>query len=181
MNKIGNKFSGKVKIAAVLILLFISIPIIWPAAAGARGVSEGDFTVTLTVRADTLIDNPLLDPDKRELVPEDGVIFQATEVNANEGDSVFDVLLREMQRARIHMEFSRTTALQTAYVMGINNLYEFDAGPLSGWKYKVNGEFPNFGSSQYFLGPEDEIQWLFTTDLGRDIDGFMPDGGQWGR
>lgn len=30
----------------------------------------------------------------------------------------------------------------SAYIEGINNLYEFDCGELSGWMYKVNGLVP---------------------------------------
>ncbi len=35
------------------------------------------------------------------------------------------------------------------YVEGIGNLYEFDCGKESGWMYKVNGRFPNYGCSSY--------------------------------
>lgn len=39
----------------------------------------------------------------------------------------------------------------SAYIEGINNLYEFDCGSLSGWMYKVNEWFPNYGCSRYVL------------------------------
>ena len=48
------------------------------------------------------------------------------------------------------------------YIEGINNLYEFDCGNQSGWMYKVNGWFPNYGCSSYNLKDGDSIVWAFT-------------------
>ena len=67
------------------------------------------------------------------------------------------------------MEFRSTPFYDSAYIMGINNIYEFDAGELSGWTYKVNGWYPNYGCSRYQLQPGDEIEWHYTCDLGRDL------------
>jgi len=132
--------------------------------------SDGSFTVTLSVRVDTILDNMnLLDVEKHELIPLDGVIFPATVVVAYEGESVFNVLQREMRRNGIHMAFRNVPIFGSAYVMGINNIFEFDVGELSGWMYRVNGWFPNFGSSLYILSPGDVIEWVYTVDLGRDV------------
>jgi hypothetical protein len=78
------------------------------------------------------------------------------------------------------MDFRNTPIYNSAYIMGINNLYEFDAGELSGWMYKANGEFPNYGCSRYQLKPGDVIEWIYTCDLGRDIGGEGSIGGQRG-
>jgi len=133
-------------------------------------IGDGSFTVYLTIRVDNVLNNMhLLNSEKHELVPADGVIFPLTAVTAFEGESVFNVLQREMRRHRIHMESRFTPVFNSAYIMGINNIYEFDAGPLSGWMYKVNGWFPNFGASRYMLSPGDVIEWHYTLDLGRDL------------
>jgi len=133
-------------------------------------IYEGVFTVTLSVSAQTILNNMhLLHADKHELVPEDGFIFPPKQVTAYEGESVFNVLQREMRRNRIHMASRFTPGFNSAYVEAINNLFEFDMGPLSGWVYSVNGRFPNFGSSRYLLSPGDVIEWLYTIDLGRDL------------
>ena len=142
-------------------------------------IGDGSFYVTLSVRVDMILHNMhLLNREKHELVPDDGVIFPATQVRAYEGESVFNVLQREMRRARIHMASRFTPLYNSAYVEAINNLYEFDVGPLSGWMYSVNGRFPNFGSSRYLLSPGDVIEWHFTVDLGRDLGVYWIDGGQ---
>jgi len=142
-------------------------------------VTDESFTVYLTVRVDNILNNMhRLSPEKHELVPADGVIFPLTAVTAYEGESVFNVLQREMRRNRIHMESRFTPIFNSAYVMGINNLYEFDVGELSGWMYRVNGWFPNFGASRYMLSPGDIIEWHFTVDLGRDLGEFSLGGRQ---
>ena len=140
---------------------------------------DESFTVTLTIRVDMLLYNMhLLDGDKHELVPLDGFIFPQTTVIAYPGESVFNILQREMRRARIHMASRFTPVFNSAYIEAINNLYEFDAGALSGWVYSVNGSFPGFGSSRYLLSPGDDIVWHFTLDRGRDVGALLPPGGQ---
>jgi len=142
-------------------------------------VGSSAYTCTLSVRCDTLLSNMhALDPDKHELVPHDGVIFAQRSVTFYEGESVFNVLNREMRRDKMHMEFRNTPIYNSAYIEGINNLYEFDCGELSGWMYKVNGWFPNYGCSRYQLQPGDVIEWVYTCDLGRDVGGTSAVGGQ---
>ena len=43
------------------------------------------------------------------------------------------------------MEFENTPMYNSAYIEGIHNLYELDCGERSGWMYKVNDWFPNYG------------------------------------
>lgn len=132
--------------------------------------SDKQMTATLSVSSLTILNNmKLLDPEKVDLVPKDGVIFKAQQVTFYEGESVFNVLQREMKKNKIHMEFVNTPIYNSAYIEGINNLYEFDCGELSGWMYKVNGWFPNYGASRYQLKQGDVIEWVYTCDLGRDV------------
>jgi hypothetical protein len=133
-------------------------------------LTDKKLFATLTVRCDTILGNmQLLDKAKRELVPPDGVIFETATVAFYEGESVFNVLQREMKRAKIHMEFVNTPIYNSAYIEGIHNLYEFDVGELSGWMYKVNDWYPNYGCSRYELKDGDAIEWHYTCDLGRDL------------
>lgn len=111
----------------------------------------------------------MLDPQKAELVPEDGIILDECEINFSKGESVFDLLLRVCTENSIHLEFSKTPMYNSAYIEGIGNLYEFDCGSLSGWMYSVNGEFPNYGCSSYIVSDKDIIEWVYTCDLGADV------------
>lgn len=131
-----------------------------------------ELTITLSVTAKTILDNmDQFNEDKLEVLPADGIIYKEQKVTFYEGESVFDVLLREMKKNKIHMEFEMTPIYNSNYIEGINNIYEFDCGELSGWMYKVNGWFPNYGSSRYVLKDGDVVAWVYTCDLGRDIGG----------
>ena len=142
-------------------------------------ITSNKLTCTLSVRCDTILDNmDLLDAEKWELVPEDGVILAPTKVVFYDGESVFNVLQREMKKNQIHMEFVNTPMYNSAYIEGINNLYEFDVGELSGWMYKVNGWFPNYGCSRYQLKDGDIIEWVYTCDLGKDVGGYYAVGSE---
>lgn len=99
-------------------------------------------------------------------------ILAATRVAIKQGDTVYDVLLRATQQHGIQMEKRGTGAL--LYVEGINNLYEFDRGPESGWMYRVNGVFPNKSAGVYDVKSGDRIEWLYTRDLGRDVGATFP-------
>ncbi len=142
-------------------------------------IRDTTYTCTLFVRCDNILKNiDHLDKEKIELVPDEGVIFKASEVTFYEGETVFNVLLREMKKNKIHMEFENTPMYNSAYIEGINNLYEFDCGELSGWMYKVNGWFPNYGCSRYQLKAGDVVEWVYTCDLGRDVGGYYATGGK---
>ena len=93
------------------------------------------------------------------------------------GESVFNVLQRTCKQQGIHMEFSNTPVYNSAYIEGIHNLYEFDVGNESGWMYRVNGWFPNYGCSRYLLKDGDVIEWVYTCDLGDDVGGGYATGG----
>ena len=137
-----------------------------------QSITNQEYTCFLSVRCDTILNNMTwLDPEKIEMVPADGVIFAEREVSFYEGESVFQVLLREMKQNKIHMEYENTPIYNSAYIEGIANLYEFDCGELSGWMYKVNGWFPNYGCSRYQLMPGDRVEWVYTCDLGADVGG----------
>ncbi len=102
-------------------------------------------------------------------LPEDGVILPETKVTLDKNDTVFSVLSRTLKEKKIHMEYVNTAVSDSAYIEGIANLYEFDAGELSGWMYSVNGVFPNVGVSSYEVSDGDKISFLYTCDLGKDL------------
>ena len=138
----------------------------------AREEEKEELYCTLSVRCDTVFeDTSRVLPETLEILPENGVIFAERRVEFKEGESVFDVLLREMKNNRIHLEFVDTPVYGSVYIAGIGNLYEFDAGELSGWMYKVNGVFPNYGCSKYYLKKGDKVEFVYTCDLGKDVGG----------
>ena len=132
--------------------------------------TKKSYTCIFSIECSTILNNLKdLDPDKLELVPSNGVILAPTEVTFYEGESVFDVLQRVCKEYGIHMESAWTPIYNSAYIEGIHNLYEFDCGALSGWMYRVDGWYPNYGCSRYQLKEGEKVEWRYTCDLGKDV------------
>ncbi len=135
-------------------------------------------TVTISIRCDTAVANGMQKEDKwKGIIPEDGCILPATQIEILEGETVLDVLCQVRDDYGIHMEYSG--ADRTAYIEGIGNLYERDGGRWSGWMYNVNGEYPDTGCGQYTLKDGDIIEWNYTCDLGLDLDANMEGAKEW--
>lgn len=127
--------------------------------------------VYITIRCDTILDNmDNLNPGKAEFVPADGEILPMVSVYFYEGETVFEVLKRVCAIAGIQLEYSWTPLYGSYYIEGIHNLYEFDCGNESGWMYKVNEWFPNYGCSGYYPEDGDVIVWCYSCNgLGADV------------
>ena len=131
-------------------------------------------TVKISIRCDTILENfDDLDPSLKseEFVPNDGVILPLTEYVLRPGDTVFDILERAVRYNKIQMEYqgSDKNSFGSVYIQGIHYLYEFSCGPLSGWMYRVDGEYPNYGCSKYELKNGQMIEWIYTCNLGSDV------------
>ena len=137
-------------------------------------ITPQSATVTLSIECKTVLENlSVLDPALKagNFVPEDGVILPCTRCVLRPGDTVYDILSRAVRYNKIQMEYQGAdkNSFSSVYIKGINYLYEFSCGPLSGWMYTVNGIFPQYGCSKYELSDGDRIEWLYTCDLGRDV------------
>ena len=99
-----------------------------------------------------------------EVVPESGVFF-SDKVSYKKGQSVYDVLKKICEKNDILLDADYTPLYDTYYVRGIGNLYEFDCGSESGWKYSVNGVLPGVGSSLYEIKDGDEIVFFYDTKI----------------
>ena len=127
--------------------------------------------VNIEIRCDTILNNMGdLTPGKAEFVPSNGVILPMVQVPFYENETVFEVLNRICKKANIQIEYSWTPLYGSYYIEGINHLYEFDCGEQSGWMYKVNEWFPNYGCSSYYVEDGDVIVWCYTCKgLGADV------------
>lgn len=130
------------------------------------------YTCTFSVECSAVLNNlKNLEADKLDVIPSNGIIFASQTVTFYEGESVFDLLQRICRENKIHLEASWTPVFNSAYVEGICNLYEFDCGSGSGWMYRVDGWYPNYGCSSYQLKQDDIVEWRYTCDFGKDIGG----------
>ena len=144
-----------------------------PVEPQEQEIVDNTLKCSFSISCATVLDNmDILDKSKKEIIPDDGWILKPVTVNFNEGESVFDVLKQVCRDNKIQLEFSFTPIYNSAYIEGINNLYEFYCGSLSGWMYEVNDWFPNYGCSRYEVKNGDVIEWQYTCDLGGDIGGY---------
>lgn len=139
-----------------------------PLVENKRYVTIGIFVKTLLANKNKL-DAPLR---TEKYVPANGVVLKTTKYQLlHDNETVWDILVRATKEHGIHLEYqgANDNAYKSVYIEGINHLYEFSAGELSGWMYSVNGVFPKQGSSEYTLKDGDVIEWHYTVDLGRDL------------
>lgn len=121
-------------------------------------------SVTLTIRCDTVLGR-----SDAEYIPPDGVILPVTGFDIAAGDSVYDLLVRAAKKYGIQMEKEGSPSGSLVYISGINYLYEFDFGDLSGWIYRVNGEAQSVGCGERALEDGDAVEWLYTCEMGNDL------------
>ena len=133
-------------------------------------ISENKTACTISISCQTLLNNlDRVKKNKLSVIPSDAWILKAVNAEFSEGESVFDVTKRVCMENKIPFEFTLAPIYNTAYIEGINNIYEFDCGSTSGWLYKVNGEFMSYGCSDCKLSDGDVIEWVYTCDLGKDV------------
>ena len=133
-------------------------------------ISENKTACTISISCSTLLNHlDRVKKNKISVIPSDAWILKAVNAEFSEGESVFDVTKRVCMENKIPFEFTLAPIYNTAYIEGINNIYEFDCGSTSGWLYKVNGEFKSYGCSDCKLSDGDVIEWVYTCDLGKDV------------
>lgn len=108
---------------------------------------------------------------KYKSCPEDGraeIPLPPTTMGIEEEITVLEALIEITMAKNIHMDY-RGGQGATAYVQGMGNVYEFDRGQGSGWMFRVNGIFPDRGAGVVPLCDGDVVEWLYTTNLGQDL------------
>ena len=162
------------RIVKIMILVFVLSMLCGCGKANAAKVmdtnGDGKLTCTLEIRCDTLLTQlDKVPAEKVNLVPEDGIMLAATEVEFTGGESVFDVFRKVLREEKLHFEYVDASAYDSVYIEGIGNIYEFDCGPQSGWMFSVNDVYPGLGCSAYTLADGDVIVFSYTCDLGADL------------
>jgi hypothetical protein len=87
-------------------------------------------------------------------------ILSSSKVTIKDGETIFDVLLHATKKAGIQVDYDGGGA--TAYVNGIDNIYEFDYGPRSGWLFKLNGVSLTKSSGLVKIKAGDRIECYYT-------------------
>ncbi len=100
----------------------------------------------------------------------DKVIYPENNLYIAPDSSVFDVLSEVCRTENIQLDYESSSVYGLAYIKGIDSIYEYDHGELSGWMYRVNGEMPNIGVGYYKVKEGDKVEILYSTNIGRDLD-----------
>lgn len=155
------------KVLSLLICLLLCVVL---CSCSSAPKEKYESRCSLKIECSSVLDNTdKLNKDKLGVIPENGIVINIESVGFNDGETVYDVLQRVCRENKIHLDASITPAFNTAYVKGINNLYEFDCGEFSGWIYSVNGDYPNFGCSDYKLSQGDEILFSYTCEFSNEF------------
>lgn len=110
----------------------------------------------LSIRCDTVA-------GKKDYIPKDGIILDKYEVVIDKGQTAYDQIISAVRKNSIHIDATG------GYIAGIAHIYEMDFGDLSGWMFRINGSFSDAVSGEKVLSEGDYVEWLYTTDLGKDI------------
>ena len=86
------------------------------------------------------------------------IILPSAEYSIASESTVLDILRTATKDKKLQIE------IQSSYVRAIDNVYEFDYGPTSGWRYYVNGECPSISAAEYYLEDGDQILWLYSAE-----------------
>ncbi len=121
--------------------------------------------VTITIECTRILNKKdLWKEGIEEIIPVNGVYFKGV-IPFDEKMSAYDVLKMACKKDNIALDSQYTPLYETYYIKGIGNLYEFDCGGESGWKYSVNGATPGVGCSSYYVEPEDSILFFYDYQL----------------
>ena len=167
--KLNKKNTVFLAISAAVLSLAVLLTSFKTAGNYYSPVSKPDSVgkASISIRCDTV-----LGKSDSSHIPKDGIILDTTELEITENQTVYDLLTDAAKAYNIQVENSGVNGQNSsmAYIRGINYIYEFDFGDLSGWMYKVNGQTPSVGCGEYVLSPGDRVEWLYTCDLGKDIE-----------
>lgn len=132
--------------------------------------AKADFYVSFSVTCHAAAENlSTIDESVNPLsvIPEDGVVIAQRRLGLPEGATAFEALLEAARQEQIRVDYTGT--VYGAYVSGIGYIYEFGFGDMSGWLYRVNGEFPEVSAGAYALSEGDTVEFIYTCDGGGDL------------
>jgi hypothetical protein len=89
-------------------------------------------------------------------------ILNLTTVNIKNNETIIDVLLDAAGKNNIDVD--KTGSGATAYIRGIDGIYERDYGAMSGWICKQNGTGIAKSAGAITVKAGDQIEWIYKED-----------------
>ena len=142
--------------AAVFLIHGINIEKTEDYYSGNYNISGETIECDLAIYCDTVA-------GAKDFIPEDGLILERTTITIGKGMTALEQLAIAARKNKIQLD------IKSDYVAGIGYIYEKDFGDVSGWMYRINGEYASVNAVSYVLEEGDFVEWLYTVDLGADI------------
>ena len=131
--------------------------------------ATNQLVCAMSITCHKILENrDLFDDSKKAFLPSNGVMLKRTKFVFYNGETVFDVLKR-VSKSKEYVKKIPITHRGGTYIETINHIGEFDCGPASGWVFKVNGVKSDKGCNEYKVKNGDIIEWIYTCDVGNDI------------
>lgn len=93
-------------------------------------------------------------------------IISPTKVEIETKETFLSATVKILKQKGI--QFEVTGSGKTAYMVAIDNLYEFDHGPTSGWIARKNGVQLKQSSGIEPVTNGDTVEWIYTTDYTKE-------------
>lgn len=129
---------------------------------GSGGGSDTTQTASVTVTANTI---------------GKGTIFNKKSFQISNSETPYSLLVKALGQSMIETTGSGSGIYVTAIKHNNEWIRELQYGAGSGWMYKINGEFIQKSASAYQLKAGDNLEWIYTRDIGGDIGGSVGGGG----
>ena len=154
-------------IGVFCILIILSSVFIHQNFPANTDINQEDSECIVSINCSDILENTKINPEKADLVAEDGIILKDTLIKFETGKNAFDMLYEIVKQEKIHIDFAKNSVYNSTYLNGIANIYEGDFGAMSGWYYLVNGEMPSVSSSEYEVKDGDKIEWIYSCDMNK--------------
>lgn len=115
----------------------------------------------LTIECTAILSNmDKLKSGHSSFLGDNGYILNHYAVRYEIGDTAYDILKKGCQQNSIKL--TTESSVYGIYVVGINNLDQFDCGNQSGWLYYVNGTSPPKSADKFDVNINDTITFSYT-------------------
>lgn len=122
--------------------------------------TSSEINCSITIECKSILDNmDDLKPEHEKYVPKNGVMLDNYKTTLKSKSTVYDLLKKACNDKGI--TYTAKDTIYSVYIAGINNIDEKDCGKGSGWKYTVNGSYPNISVDSKKLKDGDKVVFTY--------------------
>lgn len=123
--------------------------------------TSSEINCSITIECKSILNNmDDLKSGHESYVPKNGIMLDNYKATLKSKSTVYDLLKKACNDKGI--TYTARDSMYSVYIVGINNIDEFDCGKDSGWMYSVNGSFPNVSVDSKKLKDGDKVVFTYT-------------------